>query len=262
MSATRPHAITVKDLTVVYHEKPVLWDLDFFVPEQTILGIVGPNGSGKTTLLKSILGITTPIAGSIKIYDDSLKNTTRTIAYVPQKNSVDWTFPVSVYDVVMMGRYKNLKWYQRPSKQDIQIVMWALDQVQMTNCADRHISQLSGGQQQRVFVARALAQQADILILDEPFNGIDSITQQLILKVLHQLRDIGKTIVVVHHDLTTVQQYFDWTFLMNIKHIALGPTSTVLTPENIHKTFHASFSWNNDLSFDTKSPCDFNQDER
>lgn len=246
MSQIPLHAIAIKDLTVVYQEKPVLWDLDLHVPHQTILGIVGPNGSGKTTLLKSILGIITPIAGSIKIYGETLEVTQQTIAYVPQKNSVDWTFPVSVYDVVMMGRYKNLKWYQRPTAQDIEIVMWALDQVQMTHYAHRHISQLSGGQQQRVFVARALAQQADILILDEPFNGIDSVTQQLILNVLHRLRNEGKTILVVHHDLATVQQYFDWTFLMNIKHIALGPTSQVLTPENIKKTFHTSFNWNVD----------------
>lgn len=247
MSHILPHAITVKDLTVVYQEKPVLWDLDLYVPHQTILGIVGPNGSGKTTLLKAILGIITPIAGSIKICGAPLATAPQTIAYVPQKNSVDWTFPVCVYDVVMMGRYKNLKWYQQPTPQDIEIVRWALDQVQITQYAHRHISQLSGGQQQRVFVARALAQQADILILDEPFNGIDSVTQQLILNVLHTLRNDGKTILVVHHDLATVKQYFDWTFLMNIKHIALGPTNQILTPDNIKKTFDTSFNWNTDL---------------
>lgn len=261
MSHSPPHAIIVKDLTVVYQEKPVIWDLDLFVPHQTILGIVGPNGSGKTTLLKSILGIIEPITGSIKIDGLPFGQTTQTIAYVPQKNSVDWTFPVSVYDVVMMGRYKNLKWYQRPTKSDIEIVLWSLEQVQMTNYTHRHINQLSGGQQQRVFVARALAQQANILILDEPFNGIDSVTQQLILKLLHKLRDEGKTIIVVHHDLATVQEYFDWTFLMNVKHIALGPTASVLTKENIQKTFHTPFSWNNDLTCDTTSTCDFTQDK-
>lgn len=243
MSHIRPAAITIKDLTVVYEEKPVIWDLDLLIPQQIMLGIVGPNGSGKTTLLKSILGIIKPIAGSIKI-NQTTQTTTDYIAYVPQKNSVDWTFPVSVHDVVMMGRYNHISWYQRPTQNELDIVNWALEQVQMTNFAHRHISELSGGQQQRVFLARALAQQTNILILDEPFNGIDTFTEHLILKVLQTLKNQGKTIIVVHHDLTTVKQYFDWTFLMNVRHVALGLTDQVLTPENITKTFHVPFSWN------------------
>ena len=145
----------------------------------------------------------------------------------------------------MMARLAHLSWYQRPQKNDYDIVNWALEKVGMQNFKDRHISKLSGGQQQRVFIARALAQEADILILDEPFNGIDITTEQLILDLLHQLKKSGKTIVVVHHDLTTAQQYFDWTFLMNIKHIVLGPTNIVLTKENIEKTFQVPFEWNN-----------------
>ncbi len=237
-------AITIKDLTVVYNSKPVIWDLDLTVPQKTILGIIGPNGSGKTTLLKSIVKIIEPIAGTISIHPNPITQKPQVIAYVPQKNSVDWTFPINVYDVVMMARLPHLKWYQRPQPTDHEIVTWALDKVGMINFKDRHISKLSGGQQQRVFIARALAQQADILILDEPFNGIDITTEELILNLLHQLKNSGKSIIVVHHDLMTVQKYFDWTFLMNVKHIALGPTNIVLTQENIEKTFQAPFNWN------------------
>ncbi|MBP6892325.1 metal ABC transporter ATP-binding protein [Candidatus Babeliales bacterium] len=233
--------ISVKDLTVVYHEKPVIWDLDLQIPQGSMCGIIGPNGSGKTTLLKSILGIITPITGTIKIFDEPFNKQKHHIAYVPQRNSVDWTFPVSVHDVVMMGRYGKLSWWQRPTKKDFEITAWALEQVLMTPFQDRHISQLSGGQQQRVFLARALTQQADIFMLDEPFAGIDMVTEQLILKLLKTLQSQGKTIVVVHHDLATVQQYFDWTFLMNVKHIACGPTKETLTPTNVAKTFKMTF---------------------
>ena len=229
--------ISIKDLTVVYHEKPVIWDLDLQIPAQSMCGIIGPNGSGKTTLLKSILGIITPITGTIKIFDQPYNKKKHSIAYVPQRNSVDWTFPVSVFDVVMMGRYAKLSWWQRPSKLDYEIARWAMDQVLMTPYKDRHISELSGGQQQRVFLARALAQQTSILILDEPFAGIDYVTESLILRLLQKLQTSGHTIIVVHHDIATVQQYFDWVFLMNVKHIACGPTAQTLTPLNLQKTF-------------------------
>lgn len=240
-------AITIKDLTVVYNAKPVIWDLDLIVPQETMLGIIGPNGSGKTTLLKSIVNIIEPVAGTISIHTNSVTNKVQTVAYVPQKSSIDWTFPINVYDVVMMARTANLPWYKKAQKADHEIAQWALEQVGMINFKDRHISKLSGGQQQRVFIARALAQQTDILILDEPFNGIDITTEQLILHLLHRLKNSGKTILVVHHDLTTVQKYFDWAFLMNIKHIALGPTNAVLTQENIEKTFQVPFNWNSSL---------------
>lgn len=231
--------ISVKDLTVVYHEKPVIWDLDLQIPQGSMCGIIGPNGSGKSTLLKSILGIIKPVTGTITIFDQPITKNKCNIAYVPQKNSVDWTFPVSVQDVVMMGRYSQFSWWQRPEKKDFETVAWALEQVLMTPFKNRHISQLSGGQQQRVFLARALAQQADIFMLDEPFAGIDMVTEKLILQLLQKLQHQGKTIIVVHHDLTTVSNYFDWTFLMNVKHIASGPTSHILTHQNIQKTFHA-----------------------
>ncbi len=240
-------AITIKDLTVVYDTKPILWDLDLIIPQQVMMGIIGPNGSGKTTLLKTIVDIIKPITGTITFHHSAPVSNLPYIAYVPQKNSIDWTFPINVYDVVMMARAVYVPWYTLPQKIDIEIVDWALSQVKMLDFKDRHISQLSGGQQQRVFIARALAQQTNILILDEPFNGIDIATEQLILSVLQNLRASGKTIVVVHHDVNTVQKYFDWTFLMNVKHIASGPTNKVLTSENILKTFQTSFNWNNSL---------------
>jgi manganese/zinc/iron transport system ATP- binding protein len=235
--------IYVKDLTVVYHEKPVIWDLDAHIPQASMCAILGPNGGGKTTFLKSMLGIIKPVTGSFKIFDEPLNLNKHKIAYVPQRNSVDWTFPVSVHDVVMMGRYAYLSWWQRPTVKDFEIVSWALNQVLMEPYKNRHISQLSGGQQQRVFLARALAQQADIFMLDEPFAGIDIITEQLILKLLKQLQAEGKTIIVVHHDVHTVQQYFDWTLLMNVKHIACGPTKQTLNPLNLQKTFQTSQSF-------------------
>ena len=237
MNKSNKYAITVKDLTVAYQEQPVIWDLDFYAPPKTLLGIIGPNGSGKTTLLKSILGIITPTTGDIKVFGKAYDRFKHNIAYVPQKNSVDWNFPTDVFDVVLMGRYRHLSWFQRPCIQDKEIAWQALEMVKMQDFAHRQISQLSGGQQQRVFLARALAQQASIFILDEPFVGIDVVTEQLILNVLHTLRSSGKTILVVHHDLATVKKYFDWTFLMNIKHIALGPTHQVLTENNIIQTF-------------------------
>lgn len=229
--------ISIKNLTTKYHEKPVIVDLSINFPKAEMCGIIGPNGSGKTTLLKSILGIIKPISGTITIFDQLYDKNIHKIAYVAQKNTIDWTFPVSVYDVVLMGRYGQLAWWQRPSKIDFEIVDSALQQVEMTQYADRQINELSGGQQQRIFLARALAQQADIFMLDEPFSGIDIVTESLILKVLQELKNQGKTIIVVHHDIATVQQYFDWTLLMNVHKIASGPTSQTLTKANLEKTF-------------------------
>lgn len=237
MADTNNYVISVKDLTVAYNEKPVIWDLDFHIPAKTLVGIVGPNGSGKTTLLKSILGIVAPTTGTIKVLGKTYNRFEHNIAYVPQKSSVDWNFPTDVFDTVLMGRYGKLSWFSRPSVQDKEIAWNALEMVKMKEFAHRQINQLSGGQQQRVFLARALAQQADIFILDEPFVGIDIVTEKLILQVLQRLRSKGKTVIVVHHDLSTVKKYFDWTFLMNVKHIANGPTSSVLTKANITRTF-------------------------
>lgn len=253
MIDSKNYIISVQDLTVSYQESPAIWDLNFYAPSQTLLGIVGPNGSGKTTLLKSILGLIKPTAGLINIFDQPYNQLKHPIAYVPQKSSIDWNFPIDVFDLVLMGRYGNLSWFARPSKLDKEIAMQALELVGMQHFAHRHIAQLSGGQQQRIFLARALAQEAKILILDEPFIGIDMVTEQIILEILQKLRTEGKTIIVVHHDLTTVKKYFDWIFFMNKTHIALGPTKSVFTQENIIKTFGHHTIWDNHQFYDTNS---------
>lgn len=245
------HCIFVQDLNVVYGEHAVISDLNFYAPQQTLLGIVGPNGSGKTTLLKSILGIIKPKKGFITVYGQPYNRLEHQIAYVPQKSSIDWNFPADVLDVVLMGRYGHLSWFSQPKTTDKEIAMQALELVNMHEFSNRHIAQLSGGQQQRVFLARALAQQSNIVILDEPFIGIDMVTEQIILQVLKNLRSQGKTIIVVHHDLTTVKKYFDWIFFMNKTNIALGPTESVFTQENIIKTFGHQALWKDHQLYDS-----------
>jgi manganese/zinc/iron transport system ATP- binding protein len=229
MKVQPTYAVVVKDLTVAYDQNPVLWDADFYAPAASLTAIVGPNGGGKSTLLKSILGLIHPATGSITILQDSYEHKKDVIAYVPQKNSVDWNFPITVFDVVLMGRYKYLDWMRRPKAHDKDIAYEALKQVNMHEYANRHINHLSGGQQQRIFLARALAQEALIYFMDEPFVGIDTTSEDTILELLQNLKTQGKTIIVVHHNLQRVQQYFDWTALINISHVAIGPTKEVLT---------------------------------
>ena len=231
--------ISITDLTVLYQNKPVIQNLNAQFPAQQMCSIIGPNGSGKTTLLKSILGIIRPESGIIKILNNC-KIEQNSIAYVPQKNSIDWIFPINVFDVIMMGRYSKLRWWQKPNNQDKKLLHWALNRVEMNHLAQRHISQLSGGQQQRIFIARALAQQANIFILDEPFTAIDIKTEQFLLRLLHTLKDQGKTILLVHHDLNTILQYFDWTLLMHHQYSTYGPTKQIVTAENIQKIFYTS----------------------
>jgi manganese/zinc/iron transport system ATP- binding protein len=226
-------AIEVRDLTIAYHETPVLWDIDISVPEGVLLAIVGPNGAGKTTLIKSILGMIKPAAGDILIKGKSYSSQRKKVGYVPQRGAVDWDFPTDVCDVVMMGRYGHLGWFKRPGKHERDLAMEALDQVGMMAFSDRQISQLSGGQQQRVFLARALVQAADVYFMDEPFVGVDAVTETTIIEVLKRLRGAGKTVVVVHHDLQTVTKYFDWGLLLNVRKIAMGPISDVMTDENL-----------------------------
>ena len=230
-------AIEVEDLTVAYHEKPVLWDVDLKVPKGVLLAIVGPNGAGKTTLLKSILGLIQPAAGTISVFGKPYQEQRKYVAYVPQRGSVDWDFPTTALDVVIMGRYGHLGWFRRPGKQEKDMAMAALKQVGMQDFASRQISQLSGGQQQRVFLARALVQDADVYVMDEPFAGVDTTTEKAIISLLQDLRKKGKTVIVVHHDLQTVKEYFDWVMLVNVRKIALGPVSQVLTKENLIKTY-------------------------
>lgn len=241
------NAIEVEDLTVAYKEKPVLWDIDLTVPEGVLMAIVGPNGAGKTTLIKAMLNLVNTAAGQVKIYGESPSNQRRLVGYVPQRGSVDWDFPTSVKDVVMMGRYGALGWIRRPGKKERDLALQALDKVGMVQFADRQISQLSGGQQQRVFLARALVQDAQVYLMDEPFQGVDATTERAIVSLLQELRASGKTVVVVHHDLQTVPEYFDWTALLNVRLIASGPVEKVFTEENLRLTYggRVSFLKNN-----------------
>lgn len=231
------NAIEVEDLTVAYKEKPVLWDIDLTVPEGVLMAIVGPNGAGKTTLIKAILDLVNTAAGQVKIYGESYTKQRGLVGYVPQRGSVDWDFPTSVKDVVMMGRYGALGWIRRPGKKEQDLALQALDKVGMAKYADRQISQLSGGQQQRVFLARALVQDAQVYLMDEPFQGVDATTERAIVTLLQELRASGKTVVVVHHDLQTVPEYFDWTTLLNVRLIASGPVEKVFTEDNLRLTY-------------------------
>jgi len=231
------NAVDVRDLTVAYHEKPVLWDIDLAVPHGVLMAVVGPNGAGKTTLIKAILGLIRPAAGEILVDGLPYERQRHRVAYVPQRGSVDWDFPTSVLDLVMMGLYGKLGWIRRPRARHRQLALDALRQVEMELFAPRQISQLSGGQQQRVFLARALVQAADIYFMDEPFQGVDAVTERSIIELLRELRSLGKTVVVVHHDLQTVPEYFDSVLLLNVRRIASGPISEVFTEDNLRATY-------------------------
>lgn len=230
-------AIIVRDLTVAYRDKPVLWDIDLTVPRGLLMAIVGPNGAGKTTLIKSILGLLKKAAGQVRIFGEPYEKQQHRVGYVPQRGSVDWDFPASVLDVVMMGLYGKLGWFKRPGKNEKTIAREALAQVGMEAYESRQISQLSGGQQQRVFLARALVQDADLYFMDEPFQGVDATTERAIIEILRTLRAQGKTVMVVHHDLQTVTEYFDHVMLLNVRSIASGPVEEVFTDENLRKTY-------------------------
>ena len=229
--------IEVHDLTVAYRKKPVLWDIDFSLPEGQLIGMVGPNGAGKSTLIKAIMGLLPLSSGFVKIYGKPLETQRELIGYVPQRESVDWDFPTDALDVVTMGRYGKLSLFGRPSKEDKEIAMDALEKVGLADFARRQISQLSGGQQQRVFLARALAQDAVIYLMDEPFAGVDAATEKAIIELLGELKDKGKTLLVVHHDLNTVAEYFDWVMLLNLRLIKLGPVKEIFNNENLRTTY-------------------------
>ncbi|MDA0873661.1 MAG: metal ABC transporter ATP-binding protein [Bacteroidetes bacterium] len=230
-------AIEVRDLTVAYRDKPVLWDVDLEVPAGVLLAIVGPNGAGKTTFIKAVLGLVDPAAGSVLILDQPYRADRSRVAYVPQRGSVDWDFPTNVLDVVLMGLYGRIGWFRRPGANHREAALKALAQVGMESFADRQISQLSGGQQQRVFLARALVQDAEVYFMDEPFQGVDATTERAIVELLRDLRARGKTVVVVHHDLQTVPEYFDEVMLLNVRRIAAGPVSEVFSEDNLRETY-------------------------
>jgi len=221
------NAIEIKNLTVAYGENIALEDLNLNIEVGSLMALVGPNGAGKSTLIKTILKFLKQITGEIKI-------NAKTLAYVPQRNSVDWDFPTTLFDVVEMGCYGRVGLFKRVSKEEKQKVLKAIEQVGMLEFKDRQISELSGGQQQRAFIARALVQEANIYLMDEPFQGVDSTTEKSIVEILKQLKAEGKTIIVVHHDLQTVPTYFESVALINKAVIVSGKVSEVFTQDNIN----------------------------
>ncbi|CAN5589165.1 metal ABC transporter ATP-binding protein [soil metagenome] len=231
------YAIDVEDLTVAYRDKPVLWDIDMKVPPGVLMAIVGPNGAGKTTLVKAVLGLVRPAAGRVLIHGRPYEEQRRLVGYVPQRGSVDWDFPTTVFDVVLMGRYGSLGWLRRPGRSERRLAREAVAKVGLEDFADRQISQLSGGQQQRVFLARALVQDADVYLMDEPFQGVDATTERAIVGLLQELRATGKTVICVHHDLQTVSEYFDWVTMLNVRRIASGAVEEVFTDDNLRLAY-------------------------
>jgi manganese/zinc/iron transport system ATP- binding protein len=229
--------IEVHDLTVSYDQSPVLWNVDLSLPSGKLIGILGPNGAGKSTLIKAIMGLVKPTSGYVKIFDKTLQDVRSRISYVPQRESVDWNFPASVLDVVMMGTYGKLGLFKRPGKKEKEIALGCLDQVGMMSFVNRQISELSGGQQQRVFIARALAQEADLYLMDEPFAGVDMATETAIFQLLKDMTAKGKTIIVVHHDIHSAMNYFDWIIMLNLHLVGSGPTELVMTEDLLRKTY-------------------------
>jgi manganese/zinc/iron transport system ATP- binding protein len=233
--ATSP--LSIHDLTVAYNRKPVLWDIEYEAPDRQLIAIVGPNGAGKSTLLKAVLGLVPAASGLVEVYGRPVARQRRLIGYVPQRGSVDWDFPVSAEEVVAMGLYGRIGWLRPVARRHRATARACLDQVGMADYADRQISQLSGGQQQRVFLARALAQEARLYFMDEPFAGVDAATETAIVDVLRRLRSEGRTVIVVHHDLQSVPEYFDHVLLLNGRVIAAGPVAQAFTTQNLRRTY-------------------------
>jgi manganese/zinc/iron transport system ATP- binding protein len=229
--------LSVYDLTVAYHRKPVIWDVSFDIPAGSLVGIVGPNGAGKSTLLKAVMELTPRASGRIQVFGRSYRQNRQRVGYVPQRESVDWDFPVDALDVVTMGLYSQVGWCLPIRKKHRRAAREALGRVGIAELADRQISQLSGGQQQRTFLARALVQDADLYLMDEPFAGVDAATERAIIGILRTMRDSGKTAVVIHHDLQTVPEYFDYVVLLNMRVVAHGPVDEAFTSENLQKTY-------------------------
>jgi len=246
----------VNDLTVAYHRKPVLWDVDLSLPEGRLIAVVGPNGAGKSTFIKAVLNLVPRASGAVSIYGKPYEVQRNLVGYVPQRESVDWDFPVSALDVVAMGRYHKIGWLRPVGRTHRRAAYRELEKVGMESYALRQISQLSGGQQQRVFLARALAQDARIYLMDEPFAGVDVATEKAIVALLKELKALGKTCVVVHHDIQTVPAYFDYVVLLNMRVVAAGPTETVFTEDNLKKTYGGK------LTLLSQALHEFSQDPR
>ena len=231
------YPIQIKNLSVTYRTEPALWNIDLNFPQGKMIAVVGPNGAGKSTLIKAIMGLVPIAAGKVSVYGKSYSKQRNKVAYVPQRGSVDWDFPTDALDVVEMGLYGKLGWLRRPNSDTNAKARECLKKVGLEDYSNRQIGQLSGGQQQRVFVARALAQDPQIYLMDEPLNGVDAITEKTILTILENVRKEGKTIVMVHHDLQTVDKYFDWVVMLNRSLIATGPINKVFTKENLDKSY-------------------------
>ena len=236
-SPDQPCPLSIYDLTVAYHRKPVIWDVSVDFPAGQLVGIVGPNGAGKSTLIKAVMDLVPKASGRIRVFDGTYRDNRRRVGYVPQRESVDWDFPVNALDVVTMGLYSRIGWCWPVRRKHRAAAMEALDRVGIADFATRQISQLSGGQQQRAFLARALVQDADLYLMDEPFAAVDAATERAILEILQEMRERGKTVLVIHHDLQTVGEYFDYVLLLNMRVVAHGPTESTFTRENLTKTY-------------------------
>ncbi|MEE3371976.1 MAG: ABC transporter ATP-binding protein [Planctomycetota bacterium] len=229
--------LSIHDMTVAYQRKPVIWDIDYVAPTGKLVAIVGPNGAGKSTLINAALDLIPRASGQVQFFGEPYRKQRHRVGYVPQRESVDWDFPVSALDVVVMGLYRKVGWCLPVLPRHRHTALAALDRVGMADYAHRQIRRLSGGQQQRVFLARALVQDADLYLMDEPFTGVDAATERAIVEILRELRSQGKTALVVHHDLQTVAEYFDEVILLNMRLVATGPVETVFTTDNLRKTY-------------------------
>lgn len=234
--------LSIHDMTVAYQRRPVIWDIDYDAPPGQLIAIIGPNGAGKSTLIKATLNLVPQVSGEVRFFGEPYSRVRDRVAYVPQRTSVDWDFPVSALDVAAMGLYRRIGWFRSVSRKYRELAREALGRVGMADYAQRQIRQLSGGQQQRVFLARALAQNADLYLMDEPFAGVDAATERAIVEILRELRQSGKTALVVHHDLQTVTEYFDQVLLLNMRLVAAGPTATAFTEENLRRTYGGKLS--------------------
>ncbi len=234
--------LTIQGLTVSYNNKPALWELDYEAPAGGLVAVLGPNGAGKSTMIKAILGLVPRLSGEIKVFGQRYNKTQKNIAYVPQRSSVDWDFPISAIEVVAMGLYRKIGWARRVRKTHHATALHYLDKVQMRNYAYRQIGRLSGGQQQRVFLARALAQEADLYLMDEPFAGVDATTEQTIIDVMREVTAKGATVICVHHDLQTVVNYFNYALILNVRVVASGKINKVLTKENLESAYGESLA--------------------
>ena len=243
---TRDHPesspLSIHDMTVAYHRRPVLWDVDYIAPRGKLVAIVGPNGAGKSTLIKASLELIPKVSGDVRVFGKPYREQRSRVAYVPQRTSVDWDFPVSALDVVATGLYRRIGWFRPVTRHWREKARAALGRVGLADYANRQISQLSGGQQQRVFLARALVQEADLYLMDEPFAGVDAATERAIVDLLRELRSAGQTAMVVHHDLPTVSEYFDEVLLLNMRLVAAGPVGHVFTDANLRATYGGKLS--------------------